>query len=525
MKHLAAILAIALITSGAARAQEETQPKTNLDGFMQRSEQGQAVIIDKSNQILLKLGELEKNITPSKKSPVVTGGDTSALEKRLQELEAKLAASAAAPAAEGAATVEKSVLDKLQLNINMVWIVVTAAMVFFMKAGFCMLELGFTRAKNAINICMKNFLDFPVAAIGFLFVGFGLMFGNSFNGWIGTGPFWLSSMPANDDIWAFWFFQLVFCGTAATIISGALAERTKFMGYLLYIAAMGAFIYPIAGHWVWGSIGGPFGFGGQPGWLEAMGFKDFAGSTVVHCIGGASSLAGIIVVGARVGRFKEDGTPVLIAGHNLPLATLGTFILWFGWYGFNPGSSLSGDAIIGRIAVNTTIAPCSGALAAMLVMWLIQGRPDIGIALNGALGGLVAITANCNCVTPASAVIIGLVAGLIATFAALLLERLRLDDPVGAVPVHMCNGLWGTLAEALFNEDGFKSGQFGVQVLGTLSVTAFVFIVALALFKFIDLLIGLRVSDEEQDLGLDFSEHSGTAYPDFVTADQGSAVK
>jgi len=527
MKHTAIVVLAAVLGLTAAFGQESTETSNpSLGSFMQRSEKAQAELIENSNLILLRLNSLEKSLLlnkpPAPSSPT-PAPEVSALEKRLAELETKLSAAQAAPAATGAgASPAQSLIDRLQLNINMVWIVATAAMVFFMKAGFCMLELGFTRAKNAINICMKNFLDFPVVALGFLFVGFGLMFGHTYHGWFGTGPFWLSSLPGNDPVWAFWWFQLVFCGTAATIVSGALAERTKFMGYLIYIAFMGAIIYPVCGHWVWGSIAGPFGFGGDKGWLEAMGFKDFAGSTVVHCMGGASSLAGIIIVGARAGRFKEDGTPVFIAGHNLPLATLGTFILWFGWYGFNPGSSLAGDTIIGRIAVNTTIAPCSGAIAAMAVMWLVQGRPDLGIALNGALGGLVAITANCNCVTPASAVVIGLVAGMIATFAALLLERLRLDDPVGAVPVHFCNGLWGTVAESLFNEEGFSAHYFGVQVLGTVSVSVAVFAAALVIFKAIDLVMGLRVADDDQELGLDFSEHSGTAYPDFVTADQGS---
>jgi Amt family ammonium transporter len=517
---IAIILAIgSLSAQDTASAPEKT---ADLEGFIKRSDANQSTLIENSTEILQRLGGIEKTLGGEKEStPAPASANNTALEKRLVELEAKLAAApAAAPApAEGVA---ETVAKKLQDNMNMIWIIVTGAMVFFMKAGFCMLELGLTRAKNAINICMKNFLDFPVAAIAFLFVGFGLMFGKSYNGWFGQGPFWISDIPGDNGLWSFWFFQLVFCGTAATIISGALAERTKFMGYLIYIAILCAVIYPIAGHWAWGSLGGAFGFGGEPGWLEARGFKDFAGSTVVHCIGGASSLAGILVVGARIGRFKSDGTPVLIAGHNLPLATLGTFILWFGWYGFNPGSTLTAGAEIGRIAVNTTIAPCSGAIIAMLVMWLFQGRPDIGIALNGALGGLVAITANCNVVTPASAVLIGMVAGLIATFAALLLERLRLDDPVGAVPVHLSNGLWGTLSESLFNEAGFNIDTFYIQTLGTVSITVFVFICAFIVFKLIDLVMGLRVSDADQEMGLDFSEHSGAAYPDFVTTDQGT---
>jgi ammonium transporter, Amt family len=504
MKY-AVILAI-LVSTTAVFAQD-----SDVSGYLKRSEKAQSELIEKGDEILQRLGGIEKMLAgPS--APVPGGGDYTALEARLKAMEDKLAeAPVAAPSAAAPET---------QTNINMVWIVLTGAMVFFMQAGFCLLELGLTRAKNAINICMKNFLDFCVGTICFFFVGFGLMFGNSIGGWIGSGPFWISDVPGSSQLWAFWFFQLVFCGTAATIISGAMAERTKFVGYLLYTAAMTALIYPIIGHWAWGNFAQSFGFGSGQGWLQEKGYVDFAGSSIVHAIGGAAALAGVIIVGPRVGKFRADCTPNLMSGHNIPLAALGTFILWFGWYGFNPGSTLIGDPNIGRIAVNTTLAPAAGALMGMLAMWLHQGRPDLGMTMNGALGGLVAITANCHCVTPFSALIIGLVAGIIATFGCLLLERLHLDDAVGAIPVHLFCGIWGVLAVALFHEAGFSPDKLAVQALGVGSIAGAAFVAAFVIFFLIDRIIGLRASEDEQDLGLDFTEHSGAAYPDFTTGEQ-----
>ena len=414
----------------------------------------------------------------------------------------------------------KADIETVQLNLNLVWMVITGALVFVMQAGFAMVELGFARAKNSINIIMKNFLDFCISAIVFLFIGFGLMFGTSIGGWIGGDSFWLSNHAADDKFWAFWFFQVVFAGTACTIVSGAMAERTKFVGYLIYAALLAAIVYPIGGHWAWGSFGGAFGVGGEKGWLEAMGFVDFAGSTVVHGCGGACALAGILVVGARHGRFAKDGTPRLIAGHNIPLAALGVFILWFGWFGFNAGSTLLGNGTIGRIAVNTTIAPAAAALSAMISMWFVQGRPDVGITLNGSLGGAVGVTACCANISPASAFIVGLIAGIITTVATIALERMKIDDAVGAVPVHLCNGWWGTLSVALFNMDGFDANKLGVQALGTFSVTITSFVICFGIFKLVDMLVGLRATDTEQIDGLDFAEHAANAYPDFQTTDQ-----
>ncbi len=432
------------------------------------------------------------------------------------------AAPAPAPAtpAAPADTALKADIETVQINLNYVWMVACGALVFVMQAGFAMVELGFARAKNSINIIMKNFLDFCISAIVFMFLGFGLMFGTSFNGWIGSDSFWLSTHAADDKLWAFWFFQVVFAGTACTIVSGAMAERTKFVGYLIYAALLAGLVYPIGGHWAWGSFAGAFGVGGEKGWLEAMGFVDFAGSSVVHGCGGACALAGILVVGARHGRFAKDGTPRLIAGHNIPLAALGVFILWFGWFGFNAGSTLMGDGTIGRIAVNTTIAPAAAALSAMLSMWFVQGRPDVGITLNGSLGGAVGVTACCATISPASALVVGLIAGIITTVATIALERLRIDDAVGAVPVHLANGWWGTLSVALFNQNGFDARQLGVQALGTASITLTSFVVCFIIFKVVDLAVGLRATETEQIDGLDFAEHSANAYPDFQTTEQ-----
>jgi len=452
----------------------------------------------KLDVIIKKLDKIEKNTAPKAEAP------------------APVAAAATAPAE----TAAKAEIEAVQLNLNLVWMVVAGALVFVMQAGFAMVELGFARAKNSINIIMKNFLDFCISAIVFMFLGFGLMFGTSAGGWIGTDSFWLSDHGADDKLWAFWFFQVVFAGTACTIVSGAMAERTKFVGYLIYAALLAAIVYPLGGHWAWGSFGGSFGVGGAKGWLENMGFIDFAGSTVVHGCGGACALAGILVVGARHGRFAKDGTARLIAGHNIPLAAFGVFILWFGWFGFNAGSTLLGNGTIGRIAVNTTIAPAAAALSAMISMWFVQGRPDVGITLNGSLGGAVGVTACCANISPASAFIVGLIAGIITTVATIALERLKIDDAVGAVPVHLCNGWWGTLSVALFDQGGFNAQKLGVQALGTFSVTACSFVICFGIFKLVDMLVGLRASDTEQIDGLDFAEHAANAYPDFQTTEQ-----
>lgn len=426
----------------------------------------------------------------------------------------------AAPAVVPPPVVPSGEISEAQWNINYVWIIITAAMVFFMQAGFVMLEIGACRAKNTINIVMKSFLDFCICSIVFLLIGFALMFGTSWHGFVGTDGFWLSGFPGDHKIWVFWFFQVGFAGVSCTILSGAVAERTKFLGYLIYCALFTIFIYPVIGHWAWGSFGGAYGIGGEKGWLEALGFVDYAGSSVVHACGGACALAGILAVGPRHGRFGSDGSPRLIAGHNIPLVTLGVLLLWFGWFGFNAGSSLSGSSIIGRLVVNTTISPSAAGIAAMISMWFIQGKPDVNIAMNGALGGAVAITACCSNVSPAAAIVIGAFGGIITTVATIALERWQIDDAVGAVPVHLACGWWGTLCVALFDEKGFSIERLGVQALGVFTISVYSFVVCSVIFFLIKMVVRLRATEEEQINGLDFSEHAANAYPDFQTTEQ-----
>lgn len=413
---------------------------------------------------------------------------------------------------------------QIQKNIDYVWTVTAAILVVFMQLGFCMLEMGLARAKNCLNVAMKNVLDFAATGVFYLLFGFACMFGASETGWVGSDGFAMWTFEGDSPIWTFFFFQMVFAATACTIASGAMAERTRFIGYLCYTVVLSGLIYPIFGHWAWGSFGGGFepDFGGSKGWLQSfgVGFHDFAGSTVVHGIGGAAALAGIIVVGPRVGRFAKDGSPVFIPGHNIPLAAFGTLILWVGWFGFNAGSLVEGSAGIGRICTNTMVAAGTGCVAAMFFFWWIRGVPNVTIALNGILGGCVGITANCDIVTPLSAIPIGAVAGIIATAGSMLLEKMKLDDVVGAVPVHLFNGVWGTVCVALFHEEGFTAGRLGIQLFGTIAICGGAFIVSLVLFKVIDALVGLRAGDAEQEDGLDFVEHAANAYPDFQTTDR-----
>jgi len=407
--------------------------------------------------------------------------------------------------------------EDVQNNLNFVWTLVAAFMVFIMQAGFAMVETGFTRAKNACNIIMKNLMDFSVGSIAFWAVGFGLMFGTS-NGFFGTTDFFFSGATGDDAPWnfAFWMFQVVFAATAATIISGAVAERTKFSAYLVYSALVSAIIYPISGSWAWGGL-----FHGG-GWLENLGFIDFAGSTVVHSVGGWLALAGAIVVGPRLGKYDKAGRVKPIPGHNIPLAALGVFLLWFGWYGFNPGSTTVGDTSIAIIAVTTTLAAAAGAITAMFATWIKFGKSDIGMTMNGALAGLVGITAGCANVSAVSAIIIGAVAGLLVFTSVLFFDRIRVDDPVGAVSVHGVCGAWGTLAAGLFDSAGFSLNQVGVQLLGIGAIFVWAFGTGLILFKLIDLVIGMRVSKEEEMAGLDFTEHGANAYADFQTVRLGT---
>ncbi len=400
----------------------------------------------------------------------------------------------------------------VQTNLDYVWTLVAAALVFFMQAGFAMVETGFTRAKSAVNIMMKNLMDFSMGSLFFWAIGFGLMFGVTKNGWFGTTGFFLSDYTIGGDPWvlAFWMFQCVFAATAATIVSGAMAERTKFAGYLIYSAFVCAFIYPVFGSWAWGSL-----LNGN-GWLEGLGFIDFAGSTVVHSIGGWCALAGAIVLGPRMGKFGKDGKVKAIPGHNIPLAALGVFILWLGWFGFNPGSTTAGITDIAIIFVNTNLAAAAGSVASMLVSWLIFKKPEIGMSLNGALAGLVGITAGCANVSPSSSIIIGLIAGALVVLSVLFFDRIKIDDPVGAISVHGVCGAWGTLAAGLFNMEGVTAKIIGTQLIGIGAAFVWAFGTAFILFKLINATVGLRVSEEEELIGVDIVEHGGHAYNDFV---------
>jgi Amt family ammonium transporter len=403
-------------------------------------------------------------------------------------------------------------------GLDTVWVIFAACLVFFMQAGFGMVEAGFIRAKNACNILTKNFLDFCMASLGYFVFGYALMFGDG-NWFTGTRGFFLSGAASGADVplFAFWLFQAAFCGAAATIVAGGMAERMRFPAYLIYSFLISAFIYPIVGHWVWGG-----------GWLSRTGFTDFAGSTVVHTVGGFAALTGTVLMGPRIGKYGPDGRPKVIAGHNIPLASLGVFILWFGWFGFNAGSTLGvGDGeAIARIALNTNMAAATGGMFAMITVWLMFGKPDLSLAMNGALAGLVAITAPCAFVEPWAALAIGSVGGVLVVFGVLLLDSLRIDDPVGAFPVHGLNGVWGTLSVGLFGKgvlglphDGLFYGggitQLAVQALGSLSVAGFVLVSMGLLFKLIDLTVGLRVGRNEELRGLDIGEHGIESYAGF----------
>ena len=415
--------------------------------------------------------------------------------------------------------------EELQININVVWTCVAAFLVFFMQAGFAMVEAGFTQAKNAVNILMKNLMDFSIGTIAFFLLGFGLMFGAT-NGLFGTTDFAIKNVLGDGGHWNYTFliFQTVFAGTAATIVSGAMAGRTKFRAYLVYSVFICAFIYPIFGSWAWGSL-----LNGN-GWLEKLGFCDFAGSTVVHSIGGWLALAGAITLGPRLGKYGLDKKPKAILGHNIPLAALGVFILWFGWFGFNPGSTTVGNGEIGRVAVTTNLAAAAGAVMAMFISWLKGKKPDASMSLNGALAGLVAITAGCYTVTPMGALVIGLIAGALVVLSVLFIDEvLKVDDPVGAVSVHGVCGAFGTIACGLFNAEavlgigdansglfyggGFK--QVGTQLIGTGACFVWAFILGLVMFTIIKKTVGLRTSVEEELKGLDIGEHGMEAYNGF----------
>lgn len=406
----------------------------------------------------------------------------------------------------------------VQTNLDFVWTLVAAVLVFLMQAGFALVETGFTRSKNAVNIIMKNFMDVSAGVLVFFVLGFGLMFGTSATGWFGTDGFFLAGI---EDPWSFAFFvfQAVFAATAATIVSGAVAERTKFTGYLVFSILITGVIYPVFGSWAWGSL-----YNGD-GWLEGLGFIDFAGSTVVHSIGGWAALAGAIVVGPRADKYDADGKPRHLAGHSMPLAGLGVFILWFGWFGFNAGSTTAGTTDIALIALNTFLAAGAGAVAAMLVTWIRGGKPDAPMTMNGVLGGLVGITAGCANLVPGFAILTGLIAGVIVVYATLAIEK-RVDDPVGAVAVHGVCGAWGTLAAGLFNAgDMFNGSIIAVQLIGIGAAFLWTFPLSFGVFYLIKQTIGLRVNGDLEKRGLDLYEHNNQAYPEFVFDDELAAAE
>ena len=432
----------------------------------------------------------------------------------------------------------------LRVMLDTFWVLLTGFLVFFMNLGFAMVESGLCRVKNTVNILAKNFIVFAVSSLAYYLLGFGLMYGDG-NALFGTQG--LLAVVGQDNspaagqayrgaysalswtgvpLWAKFFFQLVFCGTAATIVSGAVAERIRFASFIVFSFLICTLIYPVAGHWIWGG-----------GWLAQLGMFDFAGSTVVHSVGGWAALAGILLLGPRIGKYRPDGVAKPIYGHNLSLATLGVFVLWFGWFGFNPGSTMALNApAIAHIAVVTNMSAAAAAATATIASWLLAGKPDLSMILNGCLAGLVAITAPCAFVSVPSSLAIGAVAGLLVVLAVLGFDRLRIDDPVGALSVHLCNGLFGTLAVGLFAEkriaaaigtdaaglaDGLFFGgglsQLGVQALGAAAVAGFVFSVSLALWALIRAVMGLRVSRSEEIMGLDIGEHGMEAYSGFQT--------
>lgn len=413
----------------------------------------------------------------------------------------------------------------LENAVDTTWILFAAFLVFFMNLGFAMVESGMQRAKNASNICMKNLITPVIGSIAFFAVGFTLAFGSDTAGIIGNVfqfPFLESIAPM--DIWsgtrvtsyAFFFFQAMFASTAATIVSGAVGERIKFAGYLLFSAIMIIAIYPFVAHWIWGG-----------GWLYRLGMIDFAGSTAVHLVGGAAGLAGAMALGPRIGKYF-NGKVNIIPGHSISLSTIGAIVLWFGWFGFNPGSTASALVPnIATIALTTNIAAAGGALSAMATSWWRSGKPDVGMTINGLLIGLVAITAGCASVSPASALMIGILAGMLVVLSVGFIDRfLKIDDPVGAISVHGIGGAFGTLMVGVFAQGAYTGSVngllfgggltlLGVQAIGVVCAFSFVFLSSYAIFKIIDIAIGLRVSREEEVVGLDISEHGMIAYPDF----------
>ncbi len=407
-------------------------------------------------------------------------------------------------------------MENILSEVFGIWFLIGAAFVFFMQAGFAMVETGFTRAKNAGNIIMKNLMDFCIGTVVFMFLGFGILLGeDTLGGFIGIPTLGIITDYANFD-WSNFVFNLVFCATTATIVSGAMAERTNFLSYCIYSGIISAVVYPIEAHWIWGG-----------GWLAQMGFHDFAGSCAIHMVGGFSALIGAWMEGPRLGKYNKDGTPNAIPGHNVVIGALGCFILWFGWYGFNGAAATNGPQLA-SIFATTTIAPAIATVTCMIFTWIKYGKPDVSMCLNASLAGLVGITAGCDTMDAMGAFFVGVVSGLLVCFGVWFCDYvIRVDDPVGAVAVHFCNGVWGTIAVGLFATTSapsceinglFYGGgvhQLVLQLTGVGSVLLWTGVTMFIVFKVIDKIFGLRVTDQEQLDGLDIHEHGMNAYYGF----------
>ena len=415
--------------------------------------------------------------------------------------------------------------------VDTLWVLLAAILVFFMNLGFAAVEAGFARAKNTVNILSKNFIVFAVSSLGFMLLGWGLMFGGD-NPFVGTQhlfvlggqdlSFYDGTLTSTVPFWGKFFFQLVFCGTAATIVSGAVAERIKYVSFILFSFVLTLVIYPIVGHWIWGG-----------GWLADMGFMDFAGDAAVHSVGGWAALAGALLLGPRIGKYGRDGKPQAIPGHNMSLAVIGLFVLWLGWFGFNPGSTMSfqNPADVMHILVTTNTSAIAAVLTSTITSWIVVGKPDLGMTINGCLAGLVAVTGSCAYVSIESSLAIGAIAGVLVVFAVGFFDKLHVDDPVGATAVHLCCGVFGTLCVGLFAEEGVTTlatrsgllfgggaGLLAVQLLGVLAVGGFTFVTSGLVWLALKYTVGIRVSPEEELAGLDIGEHGNIAYPDFAPA-------
>ncbi len=425
--------------------------------------------------------------------------------------------------------------SELKVGLDTLWVVIASVLVITMNAGFAMLETGFCRRKNAVNMLSKNLIVFAISTIAFWALGFALMFGDG-NSLFGLQGFFLNGADnspmmgstykgvytslswAGVPLSAKFLFQVAFAGTAATIVSGAVAERVKFIDFILFSFLLVAIAYPIIGHWTWGG-----------GWLQNIGFTDFAGSTVVHSVGGWCALTGAIILGPRIGKYQANGMPLPLPGHNLSIATLGCFILWIGWFGFNPGSTMAVGENIAYIAVTTNLAAASGGITATLTSWFLAGKPDLSLSINGILSGLVAITAGCSMVSYSSAIVIGVFAGFLVVLAVYFFDKIKIDDPVGAISVHLVNGVWGTIAVGLFADinitgDEAISGLFSTgninllitQIVGIVSIGLTMVVLSTVFWSILKSLFGLRVSPEEEYLGLDIGEHGMEAYTGFL---------